>query len=357
VKLQRLLLQARRVAGGPVARALLACGPVRRRLARSRSQPVDGARLDEHLAAMLALDELSGGASGFDGLTPAEARAALRDSVAAVAPAPPRGVARADLTLRGPAGPLPARAYTPPGAPAVTPGLLFFHGGGWVTGDLDTHDPFCCQLAAEAGIRVVAVDYRLGPEHPFPAAVDDALAAFRQLAAEAGQHGLDPARLGVGGDSAGGNLAAVVARKTRGDARPPALAALLYPGLDATRALPSHRVFAERYFLTAAMIEWYLARYLGGDESRRRHPDMSPLLADDPAGLGRHLVVVAHFDPLRDEGLAYADKLSAAGVSVRTRRFAEQMHGFILIGGAAPAADAATRSVIADIGAGLRGSW
>ena len=223
---------------------------------------------------------------------------------------------------------MPARLYDP--APDRGPrGLLvYLHGGGWVVGSIDTHDPVCRFLAHAADVGVLAIEYRRAPEHRFPAAVDDAFAAFRWAAGNAGALGCDPARVGVAGDSAGGNLAAVVAQLAArdGGARP-ALQLLSYPVTDVSRKHPSYRLFADGYFLTEREMDWYRGHYLP-DEGAARDPRASPLLASDLHGLPPAVVLTAGFDVLRDEGEAYARRLAEAGVPVRLRRHAGLIHGF-----------------------------
>jgi len=335
-------------------KALVKTPFLRTRLARRRGDAVEGQVVDEEIAALLRLDDVMHD-SDHRGRTPAAARARMRESIKICEAPPPPGVTARDDGLPGPAGTIPIRCYAPAGVPAPSPGVVYFHGGGWVTGDLETHDAFCRRLAAQARVRVVAVDYRLAPEHPFPAAVEDALAAFRAVASGAVRFGIDPARLGVAGDSAGGNLSSVVSQKTRGEPVVPAAVGLLYPGLDCTLSSESHRVFGGRYLLTRPMIDWYLGHYVGDDPARRRHPDVSPGLATSVDGLGPHLITVGHFDPLRDEGEAYAHRLAAAGTPVKLVRLPTMIHGFTLLGGASPAALAATEAFIADLGAALRG--
>ena len=346
-----LLDHVKALAARPILRALVETPLLRTRLARSRSAPVEGQVVDAALAVMLALDDVTHD-SDYRGATPVQARARMRQSIPLVEAPEPAGVSTRDEVLPGG---IDSRLYSPVGLPAPSPGLVFLHGGGWVTGDLETHDRLCRRLAAHGKIRVVAIDYRLAPEHRYPAAVDDALAAFRHVAHEAPHFGIDPTRLGVGGDSAGGNLAAVVARRTRGEEVTPAVTALIYPSLDTSRSLASHRTFGERYLLTGLQIEWYLAHYLGDVEAGAKDPDVSPLAAADPGGLGPHLVTVAHFDPLRDEGLAYARKLAAARVPVKVVSLPTMIHGFTLVGGVSPAALAATEALVVDIGEALRG--
>jgi acetyl esterase len=342
-----MLQRARAASERPVVRALLRTPILRRRLARGRTEPVEGETLDEELAALLALDDVTRD-SDLRGRTPARARRKLAESVRVVDGAPVTGVTAREETVGG----VRARLYVPDDLAGPSAGIVYFHGGGWVTGDLDSHDRLCRRLAQLGGVRVLAVDYRLAPEHPFPAAVDDALAAFRGAAADAARLGLDPTRLGVAGDSAGGNLSAVVARRTRGEAQRPALTGLIYAAVDATRSSQSHRTFGARYLLTASMIDWYLGHYT--DPSHHRDPDVSPLLAEDVGGVGTTLVYTAHFDPLRDEAEAYARRLSDAGVEAKVRRFPNLVHGFAVLGGASRAADAATDEIARELGATLR---
>ena len=310
-----------------------------------------GRTLDPYVAVMLtflALDRRS----DITRHAPVDARMLMTTQVTTSDAPAPSGVATEDFAAAGPAGPIPLRLYTPSGVIAPAPAVVFFHGGGWVIGSIETHDSLCRSLAIGARCRVVSVDYRLAPEHPFPAAVDDAVAAFRWVALRAGDLGIDAARIAVAGDSAGGNLAAVVARKTRGDERRPALQALIYPGLDATRAQPSHRELREGYYLTEALIGWFLDRYLGATD--RTHPDISVLLADDVDDLPPALVYTAGFDPLRDEARLYAERLRAAGHAARHTEFPSLIHGFTLMRRIIPSARRATDEIIADIGRALR---
>lgn len=343
--------RARVALSRPLLRLVLRRPALRRSLARSRSAPIEGHRLDEFLAAMLGLDDASRD-SQIVGLPPDEARRKTARSVATVEGllAPPEVA----VSSRALPGGLLARVYAPAGLEAAAPGLVFFHGGGFVTCDLDTHDGLCRRLAALGRLRLVSVAYRLAPEHRFPAAVDDAVGAFRAVAADAASFGIDPARLGVGGDSAGGNLAAVVSLTLRHEARKPSLAVLLYPAVDARCTAKSHATMGERYFLTRSMVEWYYRQYLGDDPARREHPDVSPLRADDVRGHAPSLVYTAHFDPLRDEGVAYAARLREAGVAARHRSFDTMLHGFLLMGGVSPAALEATELVAREVGKALR---
>jgi acetyl esterase len=210
--------------------------------------------------------------------------------------------------------------------------LVYFHGGGWTIGDLDTHDTLCRTLANQAAGAVVAVDYRMGPEHRFPAAVDDALAATVWVGAHAADLGLDAQRLALGGDSAGGNLAAVVALALRdvGHAPQPRLQLLIYPATDMRAVAPSHTSNGEGYLLTHETMVWFRNHYLA--PAQWTDWRASPLLAENLAGLPPALVITAGHDPLRDEGRQYADALSAAGTPTQYICFERQIHGFILMG-------------------------
>ncbi len=227
----------------------------------------------------------------------------------------------------------PVRVYRPFGITEALPGVVFYHGGGWVTGGLDSHDGVCRVLAAEARAVVVAVDYRLAPEHPFPAAVDDAIAGYAWTVAHTAGLGIVPGRVGVMGDSAGATLAAVVSQQVTGDDAVPAPVAqgLVYPSTNAHMDSPSIELFAEGFFLSRASLEWYRARYLT-EEAQRDDVRVSPGLADDVSGLPAALVVTAGFDPLRDEGDAYAARLADAGVPVVHRCYDDMVHGFFGMG-------------------------
>ena len=301
----------------PTLQRLLAGGaPVR----------VDGLELAPDVQLALFLLRL-GGHRGLDTMPPGAARAEIARNARAFAGALVPLARIENLTIPGPAGPIPARLYDAAPERAPRGVLVYYHGGGWVVGDLETHDPLCRFLAREADVAVLAVDYRLAPEHPFPAAVDDALAAFRWAARETRALGADPARVGVAGDSAGGNLAAVVAQLARGDATSPALQVLAYPVTDLSRKRPSYRLFADGFFLTEREMDWYRGHYLP-DEKAARDPRASPLLAPDLRGVAPAIVLTAGFDVLRDEGEAYARRLAEAGVQVRHRRHAGLIHGF-----------------------------
>ena len=245
-----------------------------------------------------------------------------------------------DRTIPGPAGEIPVRIYRPSAATGL-PVLVYFHGGGWVICDLETHDPTCRAISNGADCVVVSVDYRLAPEHKFPAAADDAYAATAWVAAHASELGADASRVAVGGDSAGGNLTAAVALMARDRGGPPlAFQVLIYPVLDLASESASRKENGEGYFLTAAGMTWYEEQYLR-DDADRKNVLASPLLADDLAGLPPALVVTAEYDPLRDEGEAYGRRLNEAGVPATVSRYDGMFHGFLAFAGAL---DGATRA-------------
>ncbi len=292
---------------------------------------IDGQTLASDLHALIKLAEMAGDDSFTGGLPPAEARLQLRKGAAVSAAQPPIPMARVEaLQIPGHGGTLPARFYVPGGLPEATPAplVLYFHAGGWVIGDLDTHDGVCRFLAAAAGVTVLSVDYRLAPEHPFPAAVEDAWASFAWVLANVGELGADPARIAVAGDSAGGNLAAVVSLLARaGGGRMPALQLLIYPPTDSAGDLPSRQLFSEGFLLTKNDMDTFERNYLppGTDAT---DPRVSILLAPDLRGLPPAYVATAGFDPLRDEGEAYALRMREAGVKVALRRHPGLIHGF-----------------------------
>ena len=277
-------------------------------------------------------------------LTPQEARAAYRDRRGFTQPDPPPVASSEDLIAEGPHGPIALRLVRPLGTPATgaaLPVLVYFHGGGWVIGDLDTHDTLCRQLANAAGCAVLSVDYRMGPEHRFPCAVDDCLAATRWCRAHADRLGLDASRMAVGGDSAGGNLAAVVAIAARdsGDL-PLRFQLLIYPATDMRRQAPSHTTNGQGYLLTRDTIDWFHDHYID-DPAHDADWRASPLLCERLVDLPEALVITAGYDPLRDEGLMYSQRLSEAGVRCHHVCFERQIHGFITMGKVIDEADAA----------------
>jgi acetyl esterase len=252
-----------------------------------------------------------------------------------------------ELEIEGADGPLRARHYRPPPSTASEspPLLVFFHGGGFVIGDLDTHDEPCRLLCRHAEVQVLSVDYRLAPEHPFPAGVRDALAAFRWAVTHAPELGADADRVAVGGDSAGANLSAVTAQLiARGAGPAPAVQLLIYPAVDLTDARPpSGRLFSDGFYLTENDRQWCSRHYFSGTEVDATDPRASPALADDLSGLAPAIVITAGFDPLRDEGEAYAEALRKAGGQVVLDRVPELIHGFMNLTAVPAARDAALR--------------
>lgn len=222
------------------------------------------------------------------------------------------------------------------------------HGGGFVTCNLDTHDAWCRRLAATTRARLVSVDYRLSPEHKFPAAVEDSVAAFRWLAQNAGRLGIDPARIAVMGDSAGGNLASVVALVTKTEAVKPCLQVLVYPVTAGALHTASKATFGKRYFLTQQSIDWYYAQYTSAD-THPKDPMLAPFFAPDLSGLPQALIYTAGFDPLVDEGRDYAERLQEAGVETTYRCFDSLVHGFTLMDGLCSAADVASEEICHDL--------
>jgi acetyl esterase len=322
--LQRMELHGARVLDALPPRAKLL-------LAGNRPLQVDGDQLDPGVQLLLRLlDRLGIARLRGPDADPVGARAHVRSSAIAFAGPLTAVEAVRDLDVEGAVGPLPARHYTPLGGSDSL--LVFFHGGGFVTGDLDTHDEPCRVLCRHAGVHVLSVEYRLAPEHPFPAPVEDAVAALRWAIANAASLGADPGAVAVGGDSAGGNLAAVATQALVREGGPaPVLQVLIYPVTDFAARTRSQDLFGDGLFLTDADQEWFTDHYLQGRDPA--DPRLSPLRAADLGGLPPAIVVTAGFDPLRDEGEAYAAALSAAGVRVAHWRARGLIHGFINFGG------------------------
>lgn len=308
-------------------------------LTGGRAVTIDGNTLDRTVQVMLSSQTMM----GVDGLVVdgdvAASRAATQALTAALS-GPEIYVGTAAVTIPGPAGPIAARHYRPAGD-GVAPLLVFYHGGGWVIGDLESHDMICRLVCRDAGIHVLSVDYRRAPEHPAPAAAEDALAAFTWAVQHAGELGADPERVAVGGDSAGGNLAAVVAQQARDAGGPvPVLQWLLYPATDFTAVTRSRTLFASGFLLTKADMDWFEANYIDGSGLERTDPRVSPALAADLSGLAPALIVTAGFDPLRDEGDRYAAALRDAGNRVDHRRMRSLTHAFanlVALGGGSAA--------------------
>jgi acetyl esterase len=311
-----------------------ACGlsPRTSRLLFGRPPTIDGQTLSTETHALLTLARWAGSNGFFAGHSVEEARAASRYEARVTAR--PRPIRMAEVRrpdIPGPNGPIPSRLYVPPSpAPAeAAPLLVYYHGGGWVIGDLDVYDDLCRLIAAASGARVLSVDYRLAPEHPFPQPLEDAFAAFEWAAANAGSLGVDPARIGVGGDSAGGNMAAVVSQMAvEGGGPRPAMQLLFYPVTDSAQDTRSRRLFADGFILTKADMEKFEAAYLppGVDASDQR---ISIVQCPDLNGLPAAYVATAGFDPLRDEGEAYALRMRDCGVRVALRRHSGLIHTFV----------------------------
>lgn len=263
-------------------------------------------------------------------------------------PVPPPIFATEDHTIPGPAGDMAVRLYRPSDDDNL-PVVVFFHGGGWVIGTIETHDPVCRALANAARALVVSVDYRLAPEHPFPAAGEDCLAATAWIAENVASWGGDPARIAVAGDSAGGNLAAVVANACSQTGPSLVGQVLVYPAVDARGGYESLTSNGDGYLLTAELMEWFYGHYLSTDADRS-NPDASPILHADLSGLPPTRVITAEFDPLRDEGEAYGRKLIDAGVEATVVRYDGQIHTFF----SNFAAMDAGRDAIDEIGADLK---
>ena len=300
----------------------------KRLLTGGRAVTIDGNTLDPTL--QLALAGMR--AFGMNGLVRDEdaalSRAQLREMTLGFG-GPQIHVGVREVSIPGPAGPIPARHYRPATSDPA-PLVVFYHGGGWVIGDLDTHDPLCRLTCRDAGLHVLSIDYRLAPEYPAPAAVEDAYASFTWAYEHAAELGAIPGKVAVGGDSAGGNLAAAVSQLARDDdgGPSPVLQWLLYPRTDFTAQTRSLSLFADGFLLTKTDIDWFTEQYLGGSTVDPADPRISPLLAESLSGLPPALIATAGFDPLRDEGDSYAAALSAAGTHVDLRRMGSLTHGF-----------------------------
>jgi acetyl esterase len=303
--------------------------------------PLDPNRvpLDPQAKALLDMIALAGRIP-YSEITPSQSRAQFVELCRRTKSPREWPVTASDQAIPGPAGPLPTRLFSPREAlPGPLPVVAFFHGGGWCIGDIETHDSACRQLAHEAGAAVISIDYRLAPEHRFPAAVDDCFAALRFLAASGASLGLDPRRIAVGGDSAGGNLAAVAALLARDAGIALKAQVLIYPATDFSRDRPSHDDYAEGFLLTREAIAWFSRNYL--DDGERSNWRASPILAPDLRGLPPAIVICGECDPLRDESRDYAEKLRQAGNDAAFHLYPGMIHGFYTMGGAIAAADQA----------------
>ncbi len=327
--------------------------PVQRALVR-RPVVLDGQQLAPEAQLMLGMQRLAR-VPAVEALPVAQARAELVRQARLVGGRQHVGAIR-ELSVAGAAGPLPARLYTPTerlGAdPAPT--MMFIHGGGWMYGDLESHDAACRFMAEHSGVQLLAIDYRLAPEHPFPAAVEDCKAAYEWLVENAASVNADPARLAVGGDSAGGALSAAVAIHAAERGLPLAFQLLVYPGTDFTERTESRRLFAEGFFLTERFMDGAeLAYFAPGTD--KGGPDASVLRrVDYPERIAPAYVVTAGFDPLRDEGEAYAQALADQGVTVEAKRYPSMIHGFLNLVGAGHEAPAYNREIAERLRQALR---
>lgn len=308
-----------------------------------RRRVVDRRRID---AKAQALGELFNGVR-VPGVTPTLEES--RQSLHVLAekfdlPCPPQ-VTKRDLTLPGATGPRPARLYDTQADATDRPTLLYLHGGGWVQGGIETHDGLCGQIALEAGIRVISLDYRLAPEHPFPAASDDVLAAWRALSASPGDWGIDPARIAVGGDSAGGNLTAALMHDIAQAGLPmPKAQVLIYPAVDASMTSRSMQAMKDAYVLPTERVEWYLQQYLP-EAQDRSDPRVAPVNSDRLADQPQALIIHAGHDPLWDDGTLHARALEGAGVPVTLLPYPGQIHAFLSLRRALPQARHATSAL------------
>ena len=326
-----------------VLRRLLSLpAPMLRALSGGTAVYVGGRTLDPRLQFLAA------GAKGqpaMSSLDPETARAGSAAGLAAVSGRLEPGVRVESLTVPGPAGDLKARAYRPDQQDPAAPILVYAHMGGGVIGDLETCHAFCSVLARIVRTAVISVDYRLAPDHKFPAGLEDVLAAYRWARDNAARFGAAPLPPAIGGDSMGGNFAAIVAQEMKRQGEPqPAVQILIYPAVDVASETPSMTTYADAYPLTRATMDWFMGHYMGADADPA-DPRLSPDRTEDVSGLAPAVVATAGFDPLVDQGEAYAKRLQAAGVPVRYRCYDSLAHGFTAFTGAIPAADAACREI------------
>jgi len=324
--------------------------PMLRSMSKGAVLSVDGREIDPGVGFLTAQ---AGKGPGMHTLPPQEARDGARAGFAMMNAKRSSNVGVTELTLPGPDGALQARHYWPLTKPQSGDLVVYFHMGGCVIGDLDTCDHFCSLIAAETGAGVISVDYRLAPEHVFPAAAQDAIAAFKWVRDNAGQFGGRADRVAVGGDSAGGNLSAVLAQEMkRLGEQGPCLQLLIYPWVDTVDRTGSMETCGECVPLNTATMEYFENLYMAGDVDKAG-PYASPGRAGDLTGLPRALVYTAGFDPLRDQGEAYAKRLEQSGVTVTFREYGDLPHGFTAMSGVSKRAKEVNREIVADLGAAL----
>jgi acetyl esterase/lipase len=327
--------------------------PLLRALSGGESASEDGPRLDPHFQflAYAARNQ-----PDLSTLTPAHARRASAEGIKLTTGCPEAGVTSEDLVIDGPRGPIPLRAYRPAAQDPKAPLIVFAHFGGGLVGDLETCDIFCRILAKITHAPVVSVDYRLAPEHPFPAGLEDVLAAYRWARDQAEiRFGAAPGRAAIGGDSMGGNFAAVICQYLKRAGEPqPAFQLLIYPAVDMASETQSMTTHADAFPLTKKSMAWFADNYIGPAHDLD-DPRISPLHEADLSGLAPALVVTAGFDPLVDQGEAYAKRLSDAGVPVLYRCYASLAHGFTAFTGVVPAADIACREIAGLVREGCEG--
>jgi acetyl esterase/lipase len=329
---QRFLLRTLLSLPSPILRLMSGGGVVYR----------GGRTLDPRLQFLAAAGSRQ---PGLPTLSPPDARRASAQALALLAGRPEPGVRAEAAALTGPHGEIPARAYRPERQDPAAPVILYAHMGGGVIGDLETSDAFCRVVAGVARAPVVSVDYRLAPEHRFPVALEEVLAAFRQVRDQADRFGAPPGHAAVAGDSMGGNFAAAACQALREAGEPqPALQLLIYPCTDVASESASMTTYAEAYPLDRATMDWFMGHYLGPQDDPA-DPRLSPLRASDFSGLAPAVIATAGFDPLLDQGEAYVKALQTAGVPVVYRCYDSLAHGFVAFTGAVPAADVACREI------------
>ncbi len=347
--LKQVLLQTTPLQASLLRQLVKLPAPLLRKLSGGPQPRVDGQQLAPEVELLLGALRLAGESMPADDAVD-DARREVAITWPALGPgAPPMSSVEDTFIPNGAGAPMRLRSYIPHGITEPSPALLYYHGGGWVLGDIDTHDPVTRCLAGDMRLPVFSLDYRLAPEHPFPAAIEDARAAFGWLRRHAPRYGVDPGRIAVGGDSAGGNLAAVTCQEcVRHEEEAPHAQLLLYPGTDFRMQTRSMQLFSKGYVLERANVDWYRKQYFGGQDPTL-DPRASPLLASSFDGLPPAVVVTAGFDVLRDEGEAYAQALTSAGVSVEYQCIRDQIHGFANMAGVVPSARQALRDAAAKL--------